>query len=212
MNPDFWREKWKNNETAFHQAEVNSYLAGLFHHLNAPRGSHVFVPLCGKSLDMVWLLSQGYHVVGVELSKLAIDQFFSEQKVEYTLTVLENVELYRAANIAIFVGDLFHLSADLLGPVEAIYDRAALVALPQEMRSQYSSYIMQITRNAPQLLITFEYDQQLLEGPPFSVVEEEVFRLYGETYKVERMDCNELIGGLKGRGPVTECAWVLQRS
>ena len=212
MDPDFWREKWKNNETAFHQAEVNSHLAGNFKHLGVPHGGRVFVPLCGKSLDMVWLLSQGFHVVGVELSHLAVNQFFSEQEVKYSLTAVENFELFRAANIDIFVGDFFHLSSGLLGQIDAIYDRAALVALPPDMRLQYASRIMQITDNAPQLLITFEYDQQLLQGPPFSVVEQEVLLHYGKTYRIDQVNWSEVVGGLKGKSPVTEHTWLLQRS
>ena len=119
---------------------------------------------------------------------------------------------YRANNIDIFVGDIFAVSADYLGTVSAIYDRAALVALPSGMRAHYTSHLMDLTDTAPQLLITYEYNQQLIDGPPFSVNEDEVKQHYGTRYYLKPVESKNVAGGLKGKVASTETAWLLQHA
>ncbi|QTQ31875.1 thiopurine S-methyltransferase [Aromatoleum bremense] len=125
--------------------------------------------MCGKTLDIHWLLSNGYRVAGAELSQLAIQQLFAELGVEPTISRVGDIDHYAAEDIDIYVGDIFHLTPGMLGPVHAIYDRAALVALPETMRHRYAAHLVEITDKAPRLLVRFEYDQNLHAGPPFSI-------------------------------------------
>jgi len=129
MDKDFWHQRWEEREIAFHEKAVNPLLTKFFSRLSLPKGSRVFLPLCGKTLDIAWLLANGYPVVGIELSKTAIEQLFAELKVNPAISQFGLLEHYRALNIDVFAGDFFDLSRDGLGGVGAIYDRAALVAM-----------------------------------------------------------------------------------
>ncbi len=204
METSFWLERWEKNQIGFHGRVPNPLLVRFFDALALPPGSRVFVPLCGKSLDIHWLLAQGQRVVGAELSEKAIVQLFEELGVAPTIEPLGELLHYHAEDIDIFVGDMFAISAEMLGDVDAIYDRAALVALPPEMRKRYTARLMQITQHAPQLLLTFEYDQSQRAGPPFSVRAEEVASHYAEAYDVELLLREE-----KSATSV-EAAWHLQ--
>jgi thiopurine S-methyltransferase len=210
MDANFWHQKWEKNEIAFHVSETNPLLVKYFSGLSLPKGSRMFLPLCGKSLDIHWLLSQGYRVAGAELSAIAIEQLFAELGVTPTISKAGKMHRYSGANIDIFVGDIFDLSNGLLGPVDAIYDRAALVALPEEMRKRYAAHLMQITDAAPQLLICFEYDQSLLAGPPFSVSDAEVNKHYGDYYDLTLLARIDVAGGLKKKCAAQENVWLLK--
>ncbi len=211
MDEGFWQRKWERNEIAFHEREANALLVAYFGNLSLTAGSRVFLPLCGKSLDIHWLLSNGYRVAGAELSGIAVDQLFSELGVEPTVTTVGQVNRYSAANLDIFVGDIFNLSRGALGKVDAIYDRAALVALPAPVRNRYTAHLMDITDRAPQLLITYDYDQKLADGPPFAVSHEEVARHYQQSYGLERLASADIKGGLKGKCPAAEHVWLLRK-
>jgi thiopurine S-methyltransferase len=210
MEANFWHQKWEKNEIAFHQSKANPLLIEYFPPLNLQPGSRVFLPLCGKTLDMAWLLGQGYQVAGAELSKIAVEQLFNQLGVEPQISQLGEIEHYSAVNIDLFVGDIFHLSSTMLGKVNAVYDRAALVALPEAMRTRYSAHLMQITDTAPQLLICYEYDQSAMAGPPFSVRHAEVKQQYATRYALNLLLSAELAGGLKGKCPAIEHVWHLQ--
>lgn len=209
MDPNFWLQKWQDNNIAFHKSEANPVLVKHFQELSLSNNSRVFVPLCGKTLDIAWLLSQGYRVAGAELVELAIEQLFEELGVSPKISRVGEVSLYSAKNIDIFVGNIFDVSGKTLGSVDAIYDRAALIALPRAIREQYTAHLMEITGKAPQLLVTCEYDQSLMEGPPFSISEEEVNQHYGDSYRVSLISSTDVVGGLKGYD-VKESAWLLQ--
>ena len=211
MDPNFWHQKWEKNEIGFHMGEANPLLVNSFHRLSPAQGERIFLPLCGKTLDIAWLLDQGYQVVGIELNPLAIRQLFAELGAEPVITELDELTHYGAENLDIYGGDFFHLSRAMLGPVDVIYDRAALVALPTEMRKCYTRHLMAITECAPQLLITYEYNQNQLDGPPFSVSEAEVRGLYGECYELNLLDTIEVPGGFKGKYPATENIWLLKK-
>ncbi len=211
MDGSFWHRKWERNEIAFHECEANPLLVTYFNDLSLPEGSRVFLPLCGKTLDIHWLLFHGYRVAGSELSKIAVEQLFSELGVEPDITVIDRLSRYSSNNIDIFVGDIFNLSRSVLGQIDAIYDRAALVALPETMRGRYASHLIKITDRARQLLISYDYDQRLLDGPPFSVIREEVGRLYQESYDVKLLASADIKGGLKGQGAVEENVWLLSK-
>lgn len=210
MEESFWHQKWERNEIAFHRQEANPLLVTYFSALSLLEGSRVFVPLCGKTRDIHLLLSHGYRVAGAELSKLAVEQLFSELDVEPNITVIGSLIRYSANSIDIFVGDIFGLSRNLLGQIDAIYDRAALVAFPEPMRDRYAVHLVEITGHAPQLLVSYEYDQRLLDGPPFSVSDEEVVRRYQQSYDLKLLAKVEVEGGLKGRCAATENVWLLK--
>jgi len=210
MKASFWHEKWVKGEIAFHESETNQQLLAHFDKLALPKGSRVFLPLCGKTRDIAWLLNSGYRVVGAELSELAIKALFDDLGVEPEISSVGELIHYRAKDIDIFVGDIFNVSTELLGTVDAIYDRAALVALPETMRNQYTSHLINVTDKAPQLLITYAYNQQLMDGPPFSINEEEVKRHYAETYQVTIVDSMNVEGGLKGKVTSVETTWLLK--
>ena len=210
MEPSFWHQRWERNDIAFHQSETNPLLVKYFKELSLQKGSRVLLPLCGKTLDIPWLLSKGYRVAGAELSKIAIEQLFAELGVEPKISGVDKAQHYSAKNIDIFVGDIFHLSGKKLGPVDAIYDRAALVALPQEMRNRYTAHLTKITEKAPQLLICYEYDQNVMEGPPFSISNEEVNQHYGDSYDLTLMVSANVPGGLKGKCAAKENVWRLR--
>ncbi|PJZ70876.1 thiopurine S-methyltransferase [Leptospira perolatii] len=211
MEASFWHQKWGKNEIAFHESKANPQLVEHFDRLSLAKGSRVFLPLCGKTLDISWLLSKGYRVAGAELSKIAIEQLFSELGIKPKRSTLGQMELYHAENLDIFVGDIFHLSSQMLGSVDAVYDRAALVALPEEMRKRYTEHLIEITKISPQLLICYEYDQNLMDGPPFSISNEEVFKHYRDHYDLNLIASNDVIGGLKGKCPAKENVWLIQR-
>jgi thiopurine S-methyltransferase len=210
MDRSFWLNKWDKNEIAFHESEANPLLIRHLGKLDLPQDNRLFLPLCGKTRDLAWLLASGYRVAGAELSELAIEALFEDLGMRPEIVSVGKLSLFRARNIDIFAGDIFDLTAELLGPVDAVYDRAALVALPHRMRVQYTSHLMKITGNAPQLLITCEYMQQLLDGPPFSIVAEELQTHYAATYRLEPVESREIAGGLKGKVAATETAWLLQ--
>ncbi len=217
MESKFWHDKWEAGEIGFHQAEVNTLLIKHLPALDLAPGSRLFVPLCGKTLDIGWLLDTGYRVVGAELSELAIKELFENLGIEPTITSHSGLLRYRGSRtgnqnvdqLEVFVGDIFDLTSDLLGPVDAVYDRAALVALPQLMRDRYTKHMIEITASAPQLLLSFEYDQSLIDGPPFSLDTLEIKRQYAGTYHLKAAEIRPVDGGLKGKIDASETAWLL---
>ncbi len=181
MKKDFWLERWERGETGFHQNAINPYLRRYWQGLHVARGGEVFVPLCGKSLDMVWLRQQGFFVLGVELSPIAVQAFFKEQGQTPERASGEKFDNYVADGICLSCGDFFDLRKEDLAQVGAVYDRASLVALPPQMRERYARHLASILPSGTQiLLITFDYPQAEMPGPPFAVSESEVEALYRE--------------------------------
>ncbi len=211
MDAQFWNMKWQKNQIGFHLAAVNPLLVKYFPVMGLKEGARVFVPLCGKTLDIHWFLQRGMNVVGVELSQIAVEQLFSEIGLTPQISnVAPNMQCFKAKNLNIFVGDIFTLSRALLGDVQAIYDRAALVALPPAMRAAYAEHLMDISGKAEQLLVTLEYDQSCIAGPPFSVPRQDIHRYYGAEYAINCLESTAVTGGLKGGVPATENVWVLK--
>jgi thiopurine S-methyltransferase len=209
MDASFWHQRWETSDIAFHESEANPLLVKYFKELSLMEGSRIFLPLCGKTRDIAWLLSNGYRVAGAELSKIAVGQLFTELGVEPEISGLGEVDHYSAKSIDIFAGNIFDLSSKMLGLVDAVYDRAALVALPEAMRNRYTAHLTHITDKAAQLLICYEYDQSLMEGPPFSVSNEEVTQHYCDTYDLTLIASSNVAGGLKGRCAAIENVWLL---
>jgi len=189
MEIDFWLERWNNNQTEFHQQQVNPYLV-YFYGEKGPSVEQreklkVFVPLCGKSKDMLWLAQNGYKVFGVECSERAVKDFFEENALNYKHGRKDAHALYRSSNlpseIEVYQGDFFALQSDVLDDVTDIFDRASLIALPPEMRQQYVNKMVELQKPGVRtLLVTLTFDPAEMNGPPFSVTEEEVNELYSE--------------------------------
>lgn len=210
MEHEFWHRKWETNEIGFHQEAFNPHLVKHFSVLQLAGGSCVFVPLCGKTRDIHWLLDQGFRVVGVELSELAVQQLFANLSLTPEIENVGALRRYRAPGLDVLVGDFFALSPDLVGEIDAVYDRAALVALPPAMRDQYAAHLTRLAAGASQLLVSFAYDQHAMPGPPFCVPGDEVTGHYGAEYHIRLLDSVPVEGGLKGVCAADEQVWLLQ--
>jgi len=210
MDAQFWHDRWQEGRLGFHEGRVNRMLEAHVGALGLAPGQRIFLPLCGKAVDIPWLLSRGYRVAGAELSEIAVRELFAGMEVRPEVSETGALRRYAADGIDIFAGDIFDLTADMLGPVDAVYDRAALVALPEEMRRRYAAHLAALTARAPQLLVTFEYDQAAMDGPPFCVTEDEVARCHGARYAIEVLADAEVPGGLKGIVPAREKAMLLR--
>ncbi|WP_455380959.1 thiopurine S-methyltransferase [Acidihalobacter prosperus] len=194
MNADFWLERWQKSQIGFHQGQVNPHLEAYWSNLGLSSGAGVFVPLCGKSLDMLWLAGMGHSVIGIELSDIAARSFFDENNLIPSISSRYPFEVYQHAEIAIWCGNFFSLSKDDVNLVKAVYDRAALVALPPDMRKDYVLHLKEILPADVQiLLVSFDYPQEQMDGPPFSVGKEEVDRLYGNDFEVKLLDSHDAL-------------------
>lgn len=211
MDAAFWRDRWTGREIAFHQKEANPGLVKYFDRLALTQGSRVFLPMCGKTRDIAWFLSQGFCVAGVEWVDTAVQELFAEMDVKPKRSDAGRLKLYQADGIDIFSGDFFDLSPEILGHVDAVYDRAALVALPAETRERYAGHMKKITNRAPQLLIHYEYDQAAIAGPPFSISDNELKRHYGGSHDLTLLEDAAVEGGMKGKCPAREKVWFLQK-
>lgn len=192
-------------------SQVNPQIEAWFKTLNIVAGGRVFVPLCGKTLDIGWLLEQGFEVVGAELNETAVSELFESLDIEPEVTNDGDVTWYRGPRIAIAQGNIFNITAATLGHVDAIYDRAALIALPDDLREKYCNHLIAITQSALQLLVSIEYDQNEMNGPPFSVPHEWVEGAYAKAYSLTVLVIKDVPGGLKGRTECTETVWKLDR-
>lgn len=194
MDSDFWQQRWRDNQIGFHQDQVTPLLQQYWPALALPGGSSVFVPLAGKTLDMVWLAAQGYRVFGVELSQIAVDQFFAEHGLMPTRHASRYGVHYVAGNIELVCGDAFALDTELLSDCAAVFDRAALIALPPEMRRRYASKLYaRLPTDCRGLLITLEYPPHEKAGPPFSVDEDEVDALYASDWQIGLLERRDIL-------------------
>ncbi|OCW29230.1 thiopurine S-methyltransferase [Pseudomonas aylmerensis] len=195
MEPKFWQERWARNQIGFHLPEVNPYLQRHWPQLALAQGAQVLVPLCGKSLDLMWLASHGLRVLGVELSEQAVKAFFSEQNLVPRITRRGVFSVYQADLIEVWCGDFFALDAEAVADCAALYDRAALIALPPLMRAQYAEHLHQLLRPGCQgLLITLDYDQTQKAGPPFAVTDDEVKVLFGSQWTLRVLEEQDILG------------------
>ncbi|WP_373950984.1 thiopurine S-methyltransferase [Vibrio pomeroyi] len=181
-NPEFWHNKWAANQIGFHLEDVNPLLIEFWKKTDPSYEKSVFVPLCGKSEDLIWLASKHEEVQGVELSQIAVRAFFSEHFYTPTVTQINGQhELYQFDELSVYTGDYFTAP---IQPVDIIYDRASLVALPEEMRVQYVERLKQLLKPGGKiLLVTLDYDQNEMAGPPFSVPKLEIAQLFSG-YKI----------------------------
>lgn len=204
MEAHFWRERWELGQTGWHQAEAHPTLVARWGDLAVPAGSTVFVPLCGKSVDMVWLAEQGHRIIGSELSEIAVRDFFAELDLFPTTRSVGQSTVFEAGPYELWCGDFFDLPDEALTDVAAVYDRASLVALPPDLRRAYASHMAALLPpGAAAFVVTYVYDPAEMNGPPFSVPESEVRELYEDAFDVELLGVDDVIGrnpDLRARG------------
>ncbi len=179
MEIDFWAQRWKEGRIGFHEGRTNTFLERHVDRLG-PAPKRVLVPLCGKTEDMAFLASRGHEVVGVEVVEDAVKAFFDEHGLEPSVRELDHgVRAYASGRVTLLAGSVFDCHHEHVGPVDALYDRAALVALPADVRPRYVAHLRALLAPGSKgLLVTFDYDQSKVEPPPFAVSEEEVRRHY----------------------------------
>jgi thiopurine S-methyltransferase len=215
MHHEFWHERWRDGQIGFHEGRVNGLLerhVGWLESGSRARegaGLRVFVPLCGKAEDMAWLAARGHEVVGVELSGLAIEQFFTTHGLEPRREARGSLVEWSAGPFRLLEGDVFKCDEGVLGPLDALYDRAATVALPQPMRTDYLRHVTKVMApGARGLLVAFEYDTSRMDGPPFSVPRADLEAgLQGVA-----IDALETVESTIGKGaiPCQETGWGLR--
>lgn len=194
MDNAFWLDKWQQDQIGFHQDKVMPLLQKHWPSLGLAEGSRVFVPLAGKSLDMAWLAAQGHRVLGVELSALAVRAFFTEHGLTPQVHQTRYGVHHVAGNIELICGDAFGLDAQLLADCAGVYDRAALVALPEPMRQRYLSELYaHLPAQCRGLLLTLEYPQAQKAGPPFSVAADEVRALFSPNWDVQDVERRDIL-------------------
>ncbi len=188
MTPEFWLNRWQRNKLGWHEDGVNRHLAEHWSSLELPEHARVLVPLCGKSLDLLWLASRGHPVLGIDISPLAAEQFFAESQLEPRIDAFGPFQRYQVDEITLLVGDFFELHREQVAGISAVYDRASLVALPPEMRPRYARHLAALLPpGVGSLLITLEYEQSHMKGPPFAVLEPEVCALLEADFQVETL-------------------------
>jgi thiopurine S-methyltransferase len=185
MHPEFWSERWREGKIGFHEGKPNRFLQRHVGRLGDRR--RVLVPLCGKSEDLAFLAAHGHSAVGIELVEDAVRAFFHEHDAAPTITRHAAHSSYTAGAITILAGDFFAVTRELAGAVDAFYDRAALVALPPDMRPRYATQVRSLVPpGSPGLVLSFEYPPEQMQGPPFPVFEPEVRALFGP--RIELVD------------------------
>ncbi len=210
-----WESRWTEGRIAFHQDRVSDLLELYSDRIRQPGGTgRVLVPLCGKSLDMVFLSDLAEQVIGVEYVEQAAREFFSERG-QVPRVESSPARSYSGGNITIFAADFFSLGAAVLGPVDVVFDRAALVALDPGARRRYASSLVSLLRPGKRvLLITFDYDQAQMGGPPYAVPDQEVGQLFGDGFEIERLETRDALSDRfrsNGVSRMSESAYLLTR-
>lgn len=215
MQAEFWHKRWAEGRTGFHLDEVNPMLEEYFERLGTDASSAFFVPLSGKSVDVSWLAARVAKVIGNELSEQAVREFFAHAGGKPQRESTSLLEWWSSANIEIACGDFFHLTAEDLAGVDFAYDRAALIALPEDMRAGYAAHLSNLLGpNSRMLLVTLEYDQAKMEGPPFAVDEAEVHTLYADNFEIELLGSRDVMDARfrdRGLSAMQEKAYILRR-
>ena len=218
MEAEFWLDGWEAGQTAFDQADPHRWLDRWWPTLDLATDSTVFVPLSGRSVDMVWLAGRGHRVIGVELSPIAVEGFFVAVELDPEIRSVGELTVYSAGPYELWCGDLFAMPRSAFESVGAVYDRASLVALPPEMRVRYAQFLIEVlSPDVPWFLVSFSYDQSEMDGPPHSVPPEEIADLFGSVYEIESVVDESVIeraAPLRERGlsALRETLSILRRS
>ncbi len=194
MQAEFWLDRWRAAQIGFHQSSVDRHLKAHWPTLKAAPRSRVFVPLCGKTLDLLWLREQGHEVIGVEISPVALESFCMEHGIPAKRRSLENFELYEARGFTLYCGDFFKLTPALLGSVSAVYDRASLISWTPSLRASYVEHMTALTTPSTRtLLIAVEYPEDQMSGPPFPVTAEVIEMLYAPRHSITQLDRHDIL-------------------
>jgi|LNFM01.1.fsa_nt_gb thiopurine S-methyltransferase len=194
MQPDFWLERWARGETGFHLPTVNPHLQRHWPAFGLLPGARVLVPLAGKSVDLAWLRAQGCMVTAVELSRHAADSLFADLGETPQRTRTADFEVFEVPGLRFFVGDFFRMTPALAGPLDAVYDRAALIALPANLRPAYAAQLTSLQRAGTRsLLVALEYPPTQMNGPPFTVTAAEIAALFGASHTLEELACEDIL-------------------
>jgi len=189
----FWQNRWEKGEINFHLNSIHPDLKLYLSKLSLAPDSTIFVPLCGKTLDIGYLLSNGYRVIAAEMVEIAVKQLFEELQLTPNVSAWKEGLCYQSGALTVYVGNFFDLSVEDCAGVDAIYDRAALVAMPHKRQSEYCRHLGLITQHAKCLLSTLTFDQNTVEGPPFSISMEQLHRYYADRYTIECLKETETI-------------------
>lgn len=188
VHREFWLERWRTQQIGFHQSEVNAHLRRHWASLEVASGQAVFVPLCGKSLDMLWLAEHGHRVIGVELAESAVRAFFDEAGMPFQMERERHLLRYSHDAVTIYCGDVMDLTGLHMRGVGGVYDRAGLIALPPRLRAHYADHLQRIVPDGSRmLLLTLEYEQSKVSGPPHAVLEDEVRALFAARCRVDTL-------------------------
>ena len=185
MDHDFWHQRWLKGETGWHQDDINPHLQAYWPPPGVEAGARVLVPLCGKSRDLLWLAGEGYRVLGIEISALGVEAFFSENGLTPAISPEPPFTRYRIDELEILCGDFFDLRPEQVADVTALFDRAALIALPPVLRTRYARHLHVLLPPAVSgLLVSLDYDQAERAGPPFAVTDQEIRALFAERFRL----------------------------
>lgn len=188
MDKNFWLDKWQKKDTKFDQMNVNPYLIKYEKIFESLEGKKIFVPLCGKSIDILWFLKQGAEVIGVELSTIAVESFFFENNLTYKKINKNYFTIYLAKSLKFICGDFFQLDKNEVGDIDWVYDRASLVALDNITRVEYAKKISQLFPiKIKMMLITLSYKSDVPEYPPYSVTDKEVHLLFSKNFQINTL-------------------------
>jgi len=189
-----WLDRWKKNQTGFHESTVNPLLIRYLPEFKLSQGDTIFLPLCGKSHDIAWLANQGFQVIGVELSEIAIESFFSEHDLQYQQFRSDRFILRKSGNISLIQGDYFDMQREDLLACKMVYDRASLIAFDAANRGRYCAHMMSIVPpGIDQLLITLDYNQIQMKGPPFAVYRSELSQYYAPQYRIDMLQQDDVL-------------------
>lgn len=178
MDISYWQGRWQNGEIGFHLPRAHPKLLTWWPDICPDHSASVFVPLAGKTLDLLWLHARGHRVIAVEASELAIQAFFHEQRLTPAISIAGAFRRYDWQRLSFYCGDYFALTADELTGCTHVYDRAALIALPAAVRVAYVQHMQRLMPTAAVLLLTLVYSQNEMPGPPFAVTPDEVAALF----------------------------------
>lgn len=194
LDQHYWENRWQQGDIGWHQQSISPSLTRYWSRLELAGNERVLVPFCGKSLDMVWLVEQGHAVLGVEVSTLAIRQFFEENQIDYHTEQHSDGCHYLADNIEIIAADIFNVAKTTLATCTAVYDRAAMVAQTAAQRQHYVAHIyaaMPVGCRA--LLLVIDYPQTQRQGPPFSVSPDEVSAHFNAGWQQQVLEQNDIL-------------------
>ena len=211
-----WESRWQENRIGFHLKKVNPYLTRFSDQLLHKNPNRIFVPLCGKTLDLCWLSNNTQKVIGVELVNKAVKDFYTENNIHYFIKQEGNLKKFNSKSIDIYQGDFFDLNPKDTAPFKAIYDRASLVAIEKLKRKEYVDHLISfLDQEGRILLITMEYDQNQMEGPPYSVPANEIVSLFapwGSLKQLESIDILDDRFRKKGLNHLLEHVFLIEKN